>query len=338
MNDEAETRYETDKQVETMQNLPSLSFGLDDDVEERRKKLERQKKELLAEQSRRSSQDTIAVEEESWTQVPSRNSGTHRNSGTQRSPSGMQRIASGIHQVNNGSDIQADEISRMLALPLPEYILYACKKNEVALELAEKWQGPAFTFARYMKSHPQLKGLSAVDAADKIGTILYQMYPESDCPWSELLGYSDSRGNENDAFDHFVESWDLIKNPSGESPIEQAVRLADKYPVELPEYSTDSWRPYLKFISICRWLQNARGDESIFLSVRTFSELVGKPISSISNYRKRAVEDGLLTLVSPHQGRKKATEFRFNFENLPDNPESDSPDLDEFTEDWGEIE
>lgn len=337
MNDEAEARNEPDEQIGTMQDLLSFSFGLDDDVEEKRKKLKRQRQEMLAEQNQTSSKDTIASKEESWTQVPSRNSGTHRNSGTQRSPSGMQRIASGIHQVNNGGDMQADEISRMLALPLPEYVLYACEKNEVALELAEEWQGPAFTFTRYMKSHPNLKGLSAVNAADKVGTIIDQMYPESDCPWSELLGDSDSRGNENDAFDHFVESWDSIKVPLGESPIEQAVRFADKYPVELPKYSATRWRPYLRFLSICRGLQIAQGAESIFLPVRKISDLMGKPTSSISNYRKRAINDGLLTLVNPHQGRRKATEFRFNFENLPGNSESASPDLDECTGDWGEI-
>ncbi len=201
-------------------------------------------------------------------------------------------------------------------MPLREYVLFAAEKNREVLENAGGWLGVAFTFTRYMMTHPDLEGLSSQEAADQLDELLGGMFPEADDPWVELLGACDSVDNRADPFEHFAHCWEMIQHPLGEGPLEQASRLAEEHPVDLPGYRSPRWKPYRRFVSICRWLQVAQGGESFFVPVRTFAEILGVATKTVSNYRTRAERDGYLALVREHEGRRKATEYRFNLDAL----------------------
>ena len=254
----------------------------------------------------------IAPADRSYTQVP-------RNAGTQRNPEGTHqelRNASGTQERTRGHQRDEAGVAVAAAMPLGDYLLFAAEKNRAALKYAEGWQGVAFTFARHLKVHPGLRERSSQCAGDVVDRQLAKMFPQAEDPWVELLGNTDSAGRYCEPFEHFVEAWDEVLYPIGETPIELAVRLAEEHPVAMPEYPSPRWAPYRHFISICRWLQFAQDGENIYVPVRKFGELIGRPIKTISNYRKRAVRDGYLILVKAHQGRSQATEYRFNLERL----------------------
>ncbi len=158
------------------------------------------------------------------------------------------------------------------------------------------------------------------------------MYPGADDPWVELLGDCDSAGNPDDPFEHFTHCWDTIQHPLGESPLERATRLAEEHPVVLPRYQSPRWKPYRRFISICRWLQVAQNGDSFFVPVHTFDGILGVEAKTVSNYRKRAEREGYLVLVKKHE-RRKATGYRFNLDALG----AQEP-MSEAAGDWEEIE
>lgn len=302
------------------------------EIESRRQQLKLQQEMLLrGEQpppiapAEASTTTPAAPPDQSYThEVLIRNSGKQRNSGgTQeelRNPSGYQEEhRGGGDRAGEGEDLspgQATSCGSMSEdMPLREYVLFAARKNREAIEEAEKWQGVAFTFTRYMMSHPDLKGFKSQDAADLLDELLRRMFPGAGDPWVELLGECDSAGNPGDPFENFAHCWDTIQHPRKEDPLERAIRLAEEHPVILPGYQSPSWKPYLRLISICRWLQVTTNGESFFVPVRTFAEILGVAIKTVSNYRGRAEREGYLVLVKDHEGRQ-ATEYRFNLDAL----------------------
>jgi Mn-dependent DtxR family transcriptional regulator len=54
-----------------------------------------------------------------------------------------------------------------------------------------------------------------------------------------------------------------------------------------------------------------------------FAEILDVAPKTISNYRKRAEREGYLVLVKEHEGRRKATEYRFNLDVLDLQGQSD---------------
>ncbi len=270
-----------------------------------------------------------------------------RNSGKKRHSGGIQEELrnlygdqeehrEGVDRTGEGEDLspgQATSCGSMSEdMPLGEYVVFAAEKNREALEGAENWQGVAFTFTRYMLSHPDLEGLTSQNAADHLDELLGGMFPEADDPWVELLGDCDSASNHDDPFENFAHCWDTIQHPRKEDPLERATRLAEEHPVILPGYQSPRWKSYRRFVSICRWLQVAQGRESFFVPVRTFAEILDVAPKTVSNYRGRAERDGYLVLVKEHEGRQ-ATVYRFNLDALGfEEPVS------EAAGDWEEIE
>lgn len=222
-----------------------------------------------------------------------------------------------------------------LDLPVTEHIRLAAEMNAEALETAQRWQGSAWTFCRYMMSHPEFQGLNSQQALDRLNPILESMFPQAQNPWEEVFDFVDSMGNFHDPIGHLMECWDLVENALGESPIEQAVRLAEEHPLKLSKYRSRIWEPFLRFLSICHWLQEIVGDEPFFAPVRKFAEVLRVSPASVSNYRRYAEREGYLVLVKEHEGRQKATEFRFVLEALYPGMDTEEQAADG---EWGEIE
>ncbi|NJL26890.1 MAG: hypothetical protein HC897_02905 [Thermoanaerobaculia bacterium] len=345
----------------------AISWGSTENMDGHRRQLKLQQEAMLRGETPPPIEPTETPDPRSCTQEPIRHSGSQRlSSGIHpelRIPSGSQEHtrekargvipppepagrAPAMSRAPQGTqDLRVERNGRAMQppaganepatpeMPLSEYIQFAAAKNQEALEYAEGWQGGAFTFTRYMKSHPDLAGHSSQEVGDLLDGILAKMFPQADDPWVELLGDTDSQGNACDPFEHFAHSWDAIRYPLGEAPLEQAIRLADEHPVVLPGHRSRRWEPYRRFIAICRWLQFACDGENFFLPVRKFGEILDVPIMTISNYRKRAERDGYLVLVKEHEGRK-ATEYRFNLDAI----RRQQPEASSATEDWGEIE
>ena len=200
-------------------------------------------------------------------------------------------------------------------MPLLEYLHYAAKRNAEDLGTATSWRGVAFTFARWMKAHPELSDLSSQEAGDCVDELLARIYPNSRDPWREHLGFCDSVGNEDDPFEHFVHCWDIVRSSCVEDPLEYALRMAQSETIVIEGYENPRWSNYLLFLSVCRWLQVRQRDQPFYAPVRKLGEAVGVAAKSISNYRARAEREGYL-LVAKRHDRRRATEFWFNFKKL----------------------
>lgn len=206
-----------------------------------------------------------------------------------------------------------------LDLPIAEYIRRAATENRESFEDFDGqagWQGPTWTFTRYMRGYPLLKGLSSTQAAELVDRHLREMFPSVGDPWAHLFGDCDTAEIAHDPFEHFVEAWDSVTYELGEAPFEKALRLAEEHPVSLPELRSPRWAPYLRFLSVCLWLQQIQKPDPIFIPVRRFGAALGCPITTVSSYRKRAERSGYLLMVNEHVAFRRATEFKFDIEAL----------------------
>lgn len=171
---------------------------------------------------------------------------------------------------------------------------------------------PMFAAGRKAKQLPWLSG-DGPKAARMLDPIvlayaltLSWFDPEHGDPWDVAFAQVDARFE-------FIRSWDATRYAAGETPLSKAIALAKEFPL-LP--LRDDSRKYCEFTSICGHLQRQTAGP-IFIAEETFAEILGLSHQNISNYRKRAVADGLLVQVAPHnhlQGR--STSFTFQLDRF----------------------
>ena len=110
----------------------------------------------------------------------------------------------------------------------------------------------------------------------------------------------------------FIESWDKVKYPKGEGPVDMAYQTVLE--MELPEaamqYETVEMR---QLVSLCRELQRAAGpDNQFFLAARTGERLLGVSYKTVASWLRLLRRDGILKLVEPgNAGARKAHRYRY---------------------------
>jgi hypothetical protein len=174
-----------------------------------------------------------------------------------------------------------------------------------------------FQFVRLVKFHPQVKDLSATEAADRVEAGLAKEFSVAD-------GWSVFPKEFQASWEAFVSLWDEIRTPVGfEDPLVEAVRRVDEgLPLEFPFPDSPGRATYRRFLSIaCHLQQIVPQGKPIALPVERLAELLEVTHQQVSSLRKAAVSEGwliqVLASVPPRDGRSgQAATFRFLTERL----------------------
>lgn len=189
----------------------------------------------------------------------------------------------------------------------------------------EGWCGPAWGFVCYLRSRPELDGLSGLQTAAIIEEALEELRrsgrldtgddPEGVDPWLCALPGTDSFDDEVHPAEHFTEAWSREPDPLVESPLDRALRLADAYPlrIESPRLPTHLQESLPLLASVAYWLQRTAGMEPFFLSARQAAAILGSPARTAARQLVALRDLGLLQLVA--EGTRKdrqASTYRFD--------------------------
>jgi hypothetical protein len=215
-----------------------------------------------------------------------------------------------VRETEEGPDLFFPDPSLPLRLFIPAAADSEILWHEEEVQSAEyaslvEWKR-GWHFIRLLRGHPELRDLDRLTALKKLNLIFEEL------GWSnfEEIGCGDS-----DFDATFLRCWNSIRCVPGESPLDSAVRLANRYPLGI---GGDDLLPYYcKVLSIAGWLQFTVGDRPIALATRMLAELVGCSHRSIATYLKMAQEDGFLDLVKKYPRTKAggmAYEYRFHIE------------------------
>jgi len=183
-------------------------------------------------------------------------------------------------------------------LPLVDYTVLAADIGfSESTEYGEPWRSTTWNFTRLMKSHPDLRNLSADEALDRI-------------PW-RLIDFP-----EDERLQVLVE-WDRVKYLPGQDPFDVALSLAAQKPLVPKRCKGGKFALYGSFISLCGWLQVVEGEgKPIYLPVRKTGKELNCTKEMISTFRKLAVKDGFLEVCTPHSAYR-ATRFTFVVDKFP---------------------
>jgi hypothetical protein len=185
-----------------------------------------------------------------------------------------------------------------------------------------EWQ-ELFGFVRLVKAHPDMEGTNAGPAFRHVKKVVMRWrhaIPEGECScgWCHWLGVC-----AEDAEVAFLDTWEKIRYLPGQTPLQNAFRLAREYPLELrDEDLACRTEGYQWFIRVAGWLQFVMADRPIMLPVELLGKALGVKPMTVSRYRKWAVADGYLKEIRPYEFRGKgkggkATEFVFDVSRFP---------------------
>ncbi len=196
-------------------------------------------------------------------------------------------------------------------VPLGDHLV-ACVERGRQERSKRLWSSPLFFFLRLARVHADLAGLTPQDAFQRIETALGALTAPA-CPWRHAFGLGRAA-----AAAEVYALWETIRCLPGQSLLAGALERARKYPTPMPAQIVAKRPPgYPEFISLASWLQSDRPEDgTILLPVEELARLLDVTTTTITRYRRWAVEDGYLQEIKPHEfrGRGKrgrATEFRF---------------------------
>ena len=197
-------------------------------------------------------------------------------------------------------------VSSPIRCSLAEYLHEAWQLNRDTFQESSpgrRFRTPMFTFVRRAKAHPDLESLDGLEAAEVVQRTLNSWAPMTEDAWRTLFPESD------DARAEFIDTWARIKWPR--AAVETAQWMAAKLP--LSPYRCYS-AGYAAFVSLAGNLQrNVSG--SILLPCRKIATILCCEPMTVSRYRRMAIQDGLLRLVTRGiKLQRKADEFSFAIE------------------------
>jgi len=173
------------------------------------------------------------------------------------------------------------------AIPETEFLALAWEVSE-----GKSWEedgvSETWEFCRYLRAYPKYESLAAAAVVRKLRRLI-----DLDESYLETI----------------LAEFERVLIPRGDSPLDWAIGMAAQYPLSDPEeLGLDR---YNRFLSIAGWLQVLRGAEPVYLPVEKLAQILNVSPRSVSTWRAIAQRQGLLTVVSAYERRKKATEFRF---------------------------
>lgn len=184
-----------------------------------------------------------------------------------------------------------------LRLPLKRFVEEAARLSaesaESSHESSGRWQSVTWEFTRLLKLRPELSGLSAKRAFEKI-------------PWAVTEF-------DEDEMLSFLCEWEAVRLLPGQDPVEQALALARGKPIA----RDPGFKTFPLFISLAGWLQVLVGtDCPIFLPARKIAALLGTTKETVSNMCRLAERDGILRKVERHTPHR-AARYSFNIDKFP---------------------
>lgn len=148
--------------------------------------------------------------------------------------------------------------------------------------------------------HGALADLGETEALDAVGQVLQMRHPGARDPWAEE--FPDCPVDRPVAF---VESLHLIQFPPG--IFARAVAVMKSRLVSADEISPG----FARFRVLCQVLQELHGNQPFILAVKRFAEALDVSRESITVYKRRAMREGWLELVSDSIPLTRAARFRF---------------------------
>ena len=156
-----------------------------------------------------------------------------------------------------------------------------------------------FQFARGLKAIPELANASAVELQEHVREWHRQALPkirtkEFDETWID-----------------FLVAWDSVRFAAGQEPIHALYQQALERDVPRGALQFDDER-IRRLVGLCRELQEAAGDRSFFLDVRTAGKLLDVEHTKAWRWLKALQASGTLELVARgSRGSRKANEYRY---------------------------
>jgi len=183
------------------------------------------------------------------------------------------------------------------------------------------WQSTLWQLVRLLKGrYPDgATGAAVFREVEAVMLKWAEAWPREGWPdvWRRWLGVGRA-----DAQAEVLSAWDKVRYAPGESPLEAAFTLAAHRPLELPAELRES-RPdsYPLFVGLAGWLQVVVGARPILLPLAAVAGLFHVHASTVSYYRRCAVDDGYLRELRKHEhrpgGKGKATELAFDVSRFP---------------------
>lgn len=219
-------------------------------------------------------------------------------------------------------------------LSLQEHVLAAMEMEATSGHLEDF--KVMFTFTRAMKTATALDEKTAAQALAEIEKVIARWPLEDDdlpenasiarraaAQWAKSLGV-----DAEDARANFLGIWDKVRTLPNRSPLDHALELAERRPINFPDSSclkvdTEGYR---RFVSLAGWLQVTRGNAPILLPVEKVGGRLGVKAMTVSRYRDWGELDGFLSKVAEHRFRSRpspsgerstATEYRFDVSRVP---------------------
>ena len=223
-----------------------------------------------------------------------------------------------------------DPPSNLLNLSLSKFVVWAIKntesESEDRYEPDQQWHSPMFAFTRLCRAHPDIAGLSDVEAMKTVEKVLDKL-PfsltdpiETLDPWKRHFPLA---GDADEIRLNFMSAWTAVRCVPYHDVLGSAAELAKK---RLWRWTPDRGPLFTRFISLAGELQLSMKDRPIMLPTRRVAMLLGCNQRTVSDLRRLAIQDRLLVVTQTHSfrssGKRMATEFhfaieRFNFGEKP---------------------
>jgi hypothetical protein len=197
-------------------------------------------------------------------------------------------------------------------VPASEFVVTAAKTFGGKSRPTEGFKTPLWDFVQSIRAHPEFRWSDENDILERVEKYLQVGTARVDV-WEHLFNAS-----AEDARTEFLAIWNRIKFPTGIDRLALAVERAQpRKPIrDIPVRLTDGYY-WMLAVGYELQMQMRHPDDYIFLIEEKLAALRGVTAMTVSNWRRFAVEDGLLTEVAPStmKGTKRVgTRFKFDVE------------------------
>jgi hypothetical protein len=187
-------------------------------------------------------------------------------------------------------------------LPLHDFVRAAIDKNGLDFACRQKWLSPLFVFARSLKGRGEFAASEGYRAAQTLDPVLTDLFGAPD-PWQRAFG--DISG---DPRAELIRTWDCVQSSSDGDALTIARESALRFALRpLRSYSS----LYSEFISMVGHLQRQQPGQAVAIPIKRIGILLGCHHTMVSQYRRWAEGEGILTKTAEYTAKQWAAEYNF---------------------------